>query len=155
MAEGVKRAKYGNTKIVVDGITFDSKAEARYYKILKRKGISFMPLSGTYCAMQENVLLQDSFYCEGQKIAAINYRADFVLYEDGKVKKVVDVKGYQDAISMLKMKMFASRYGFPVTFAKFNSKTNKFEEMSCFESARLQRKRATDRRKKKQSEGAK
>ncbi len=38
---------------------------------------------------------------------------------------MIDVKGYQDAISMLKMKMFAYRYGFPVTFAKFDSKINK------------------------------
>ncbi len=56
------------------------------------------------------------------KVAPIHYQADFVIYEEGKLVKVVDVKGYQDAISMLKMKMFANRYGFPVTFAKFNSK---------------------------------
>ncbi|MCC9086199.1 hypothetical protein LOS19_03660 [Enterococcus faecium] len=62
---------------------------------------------------------------------------------------MIDVKGYQDAISMLKMKMFAYRYGFPVTFAKFDSKINKFIEMDCFESARQQRKRQTERRKKK------
>ena len=153
MAEETKRSKYGNKKIVVDGITFDSKAEARYYKVLKRKGMSFMPLSGTYCAMQENVLLQDSFYCDDHKIPAVHYRADFVFYENGEVKKVVDVKGYQDAISMLKMKMFANRYGFPVTFAIFNKSTNKFDEMSCFASARIQRKRAAERRKKKLSEG--
>lgn len=47
------RSKYGNKKHEVDGITFDSKAEARYYMKLKRNGMSFMPLSETYCAMQE------------------------------------------------------------------------------------------------------
>lgn len=148
-----KRAKYGNRKQVVDGFTFDSKSEALYYKILKRKGYSFMPLSDTYCEMQKNIVLQDAFYSDGLKVAPIHYRADFVIYENGKLVKVVDVKGYQDAISMLKMKMFAARYGFPVTFAKFNYKTNVFEEVSCFESARQQRKRATNRRKKK-AEGA-
>lgn len=147
------RSKYGNTKHEVDGILFDSKAEARYYKILKQKGMSFLPISDNFCEMQKNMILQEGFYSDGLKVAPIHYRADFVIYEEGKLVKVVDVKGYQDAISMLKMKMFANRYGFPVTFAKFNSKTNRFEEMSCFESARQQRKRASDRRKKK-AEGA-
>lgn len=142
------RSKYGNKKHEVDGITFDSKAEARYYMKLKRNGMSFMPLSETYCAMQENVLLQEGYLCNDRKIAPIYYRADFVIYENGQVKKVIDVKGYQDAISMLKMKMFARRYGFPVTFAKFDSKINKFIEMDCFESARQQRKRQAERRKK-------
>lgn len=143
------RSKYGNKKVVVDGITFDSKAEARYYRKLKMNGMSFMSLDETYCTMQENLLLQEGYYCEGYKVPPIHYRADFVIYENGKVTKVVDVKGYQDAISMLKMKMFAHRYGFPVIFAKFNAKENKFIEMSCFESARQQRKRQSDRRKKK------
>ena len=30
-------AKYNNNKIVLDGITFDSKAEGLYYELLKRK----------------------------------------------------------------------------------------------------------------------
>lgn len=30
------RAKYGNKKVEVDGITFDSKIEARYYQYLKQ-----------------------------------------------------------------------------------------------------------------------
>ncbi|WP_313033459.1 DUF1064 domain-containing protein [Stenotrophomonas acidaminiphila] len=34
-AEPTKRAKYGNTITVVDGIRFDSKKEARYYEQLK------------------------------------------------------------------------------------------------------------------------
>lgn len=88
------RSKYGNKKHDVDGITFDSKAEARYYMKLKRNGMSFMPLSETYCAMQENVLLQEGYLCNDRKIAPICYRADFVIYENGQVKKVIDVKGY-------------------------------------------------------------
>ena len=30
-------SKYNNAKIVVDGITFDSKDEAKYYELLKAK----------------------------------------------------------------------------------------------------------------------
>ncbi len=71
----------------VDGITFDSKAEARCYMKLKRNGMSFMPLSEIYCAMQENVLLQEGYLCNDRKIAPIYYRADFVIYENGQVKK--------------------------------------------------------------------
>ena len=47
-----RRAKYGNTKVKVDGITFDSKAEARRYgelKLLERAGeITSMELQPTF-----------------------------------------------------------------------------------------------------------
>lgn len=138
-------SKYKNKKIVVDGYKFDSRAEARYYEMLKRQGMSFLPLSNVHCTMQENVVLQDDFVLNGKKILKINYRADFIIYDGPNIIKVVDVKGYQDSMSKLKMKMFAKRYGFPVTFAKWNRNTNSFDEMTCFESAKEQGQRAKER----------
>lgn len=142
-------SKYGNKKAVVDGIKFDSKAESLYYRKLKRQGMSFLAADSIYCAMQERIVLQDSFMLDGKRIPAIEYKADFVIYEDGQVKKVIDVKGFQDAISKLKMKMFAKRYGFPVIFAKLDRKTNRFVEMTSFESATQQGQRQRERRKRK------
>ena len=141
-------SKFGNKKVIVDGIKFDSKAESLYYRKLKRQGMSFLAVDSTYCAMQERIILQDSFTLEGKRIPAIEYKADFVIYEDGQVKKVIDVKGFQDAISKLKMKMFAKRYGFPVIFAKLDWRTNRFIEMTSFESAKEQGQRQRARAKK-------
>lgn len=143
-------SKYKNKKVVVDGYNFDSKAEARYYEKLRDSGESFLPLSHEYWEMQKMIPIQPA--CElktGEKIQAVRYKADFVKYKDGQIVKVVDVKGYQDAISVLKMKMFAKTYGYPVIFAKYNQKNDLFEEMSCFESLKLQNQRAKLRREKK------
>ncbi|WP_330927511.1 DUF1064 domain-containing protein [Enterococcus sp. BWB1-3] len=143
--------KYSNKKITVDGIKFDSKAEARYYEKLKAAGVSFMPLTGKYCAMQEDIILQDSFVLDGKKHQPIKYKADFVFHDGQNIVKVVDVKGYQDSLSKLKMKMFASRYGFPVIFAKYERSRDLFIEMSCFESAYLQGQRAKVRAERKRA----
>ena len=143
-------SKYKNKKVVVDGFNFDSKAEARYYQKLRDSGESFMPLSEEYWVMQKMIPIQPA--CElvtGEKIQAVRYKADFVKYKDGQIVKVVDVKGYQDALSVLKMKMFAKTYGYPVIFAKYNQRTDSFEELSCFESLRRQNQRAKLRREKK------
>lgn len=141
-------SKFGNKKVMVDGIKFDSKAESLYYRKLKRQGMSFLAVDSTYCAMQERITLQDSFMLNGKRIPPIVYKADFVIYKDGNVVKVIDVKGFQDAISKLKMKMFANRYGFPVIFAKLDRKTNQFVEMTSFESATQQGQRQRERAKK-------
>ena len=143
-------SKYKNKKVVVDGYNFDSKAEARYYEKLRDSGESFSSLSDEYWVMQKMIPIQPA--CElktGEKIQAVRYKADFVKYKDGQIIKVVDVKGYQDAISALKMKMFAKTYGYPVIFAKYNHRADTFEEMSCFESLRRQNQRAKLRRENK------
>ena len=45
--------KYGAKKVLIDGITFDSKAEAKFYTQLKENGVDF--------ELQPRFLLQDSF----------------------------------------------------------------------------------------------
>lgn len=146
-------AKYGNKKVYVDGIQFDSKAEAAYYEMLRDQGVSFMPLAGKYCAMQKMIPIQDAtLLSTGEKVLAVRYKADFVFYDGPNVVKVVDVKGYQDALSVLKMKMFAKKYGYPVIFAKYDHKNRTFTEMSCFESLYQQNQRAKKRREKKAME---
>lgn len=144
------KSKYGNKKVYVDGYKFDSKAEARYYEKLRDSGVSFMPLAGKYCAMQKTIPVQSATVLKtGEKVNAVSYRADFVFYDGPNVVKVVDVKGYQDDISKLKMKMFAKEYGYPVIFAKYDSRNDFFEEMTCFESLKRQNQRAKTRREKK------
>ncbi len=107
-----RRAKYGNTKVVVDGITFDSKAEAKRYgelKLLER---------GKVIA---HLRLQPKFKLWGRGGTVIcKYLADFAYMEfnsDGSYSHEVveDVKGMKTPVYRLKAKLFRDNYGFEIT----------------------------------------
>ena len=101
--------KYKAKKTVVDGITFDSKKEARRYqelKLLERAGV-IKDLS-----LQPNFLLQDKFKYKEKTERKIEYIADFQYYVIKDKKWVIeDVKGYKTDVYKLKRKLFLKRYG--------------------------------------------
>lgn len=105
--------------MTIDGITFDSKAEAAYYKqllMLKKSGEveSF--------EMQKRFILLDKFKhpSNNKTVRTISYIPDFVVkYSDG-TEKVIDVKGYETAVFKLKAKMFMSKYNIPLVLAKYS-----------------------------------
>lgn len=83
------RSKYGSKKIVVDGITFDSKDEARYYedlKIQKAKGeiLNF--------ELQPKFTLIPSFKYKGETERAMTYTLDFLIYHIDGAEEYIDVK---------------------------------------------------------------
>ena len=91
------RNKYNAVKTTVDGITFDSKAEARRYgelKLLKQAGqIRWFNL-------------QPSFLLTG----GVRYRPDFIVCgQDGRIW-VEDVKGMETQAFKIKRKMWAALY---------------------------------------------
>lgn len=67
--------KYGNRKVVIDGIKFDSQKEGNRYcelKLLQRAGeISNLQL-------QPKFVLQEGFKKKGKTYQAITYYADFM-----------------------------------------------------------------------------
>ena len=88
--------KYKNVKTVVDGITFDSKKEAKYYvklKLLKDAGeITDIELQPRY-----------DLIVNSTKIGF--YKADFkVTWKSGNVQ-VIDAKGMKTPVYMLKRKL--------------------------------------------------
>lgn len=94
-----KKSKYGNVKVMLDGIAFDSKAEAKYYsnlKIRERAG----EVGG--------VELQRSFAILGPKGELVcTYRSDFCFIDhsqDGRFR-CVDVKGFETPEFKLKRKL--------------------------------------------------
>tara|TARA_R100000808_G_scaffold21668_1_gene46833 strand:+ start:382 stop:717 length:336 start_codon:yes stop_codon:yes gene_type:complete len=98
-------SKYRAVRTVVDGITFDSKKEAAYYKQLK-----VMEAGG----FAKDIRLQPKFDCvvNGKKICT--YRADFEylaadpvdpIKGELNVRRIVDVKGYKTPIYKLKKKL--------------------------------------------------
>ena len=91
------RNKYNAIKTVVDGVTFDSKAEARRYnelKLLKQAGeIRWFNL-------------QPSFLLTG----GVRYRPDFIVCgQDGRIW-VEDVKGMETQAFKIKQKMWNALY---------------------------------------------
>ncbi|MCV66946.1 DUF1064 domain-containing protein [Listeria monocytogenes] len=101
------RSKYNAKKVVIDNITFDSKAEAAYYQQLK-----LLKMSGEVVSfdLQPEFILQDSFVKNGKKYHAIKYRADFLVrYKDGH-EELIDVKGMLTNEFILKRKLFEMRY---------------------------------------------
>lgn len=107
-------SKYNAVASVVDGIRFDSKAEARRYVELKglaRAGVI------TSLELQPRFLLQDGFEYQGKRERKIEYVADFRYYDvERKVTVVEDVKGVKTDVYKLKRKLFLARYGKDVEF---------------------------------------
>jgi len=102
-------SKFHATRTVVDGITFDSKREAKRYSELK-----LMERAGVISDLQRQVKfeLQPAFYLDGKTYRAINYIADFVYYKVKTGEEVVeDCKGFRTDVYKLKAKMFAYQYG--------------------------------------------
>lgn len=105
--------KYGNRKTQVDGITFDSKAEAERYKVLRA-----LELTGVIKGLE----LQKPYrLCKGRwsngKPFSITYRADFVYTLDGEII-VEDVKGYRTEAYQLKKKLMRAVYGIEIAEVK-------------------------------------
>lgn len=101
---GMKYNKYGNKKVTIDNILFDSKKEARRYQHLKN-----MQEAGliTNLVLQPKFVLQDAFMYKNRTYRKIEYIADFsyVRVEDD-ILVVEDVKGLKTDIFKIKEKMF-------------------------------------------------
>ena len=98
--------KYHSKKTEVDGIVFDSKAEARRYQEL-----SLMAKAGAVkkLRLQPEYELIPTFKKNGRVFRKTVYRADFEYIEDGKII-VEDVKGFKTEVYKLKKKMFEYKY---------------------------------------------
>lgn len=95
--------KYHNTKIIIDGIKFDSKKEGNRYKelkLLEKLGII------DNLRLQVPFELQPSFKYKNKTIRAITYVADFVYFDNEKNKMIIeDTKGMKTEVYKLKRKM--------------------------------------------------
>lgn len=102
-----KKSKYGAVKTEVDGITFDSKHEAKRYQELR-----LLEQAGEI----SNLRLQVPFELipKSKYGMPIRYIADFV-YNDNLGNLIVeDAKGVKTAVYRLKRRMIAEKYGIEV-----------------------------------------
>ena len=106
-----KRNKYGAKRTVIDGVLFDSKAEATYYTALKMR-----EKAGEVSAVE----LQRPFSLLGPKGELIcTYKADFCFWDHKADRfRVVDVKGVETSVFKLKRKMMKVLLGIEVETTK-------------------------------------
>ncbi len=117
----MKRTKYNAKKVVLDNISFDSEAEAKYYATLK-----YLQAQGKVYGfeLQPEIVLIPSFKLPcGTTQRAITYTPDFkVIYADGSVE-LIDVKGFSPEVGNLKRKMYnALQTGTPLRWVSANKK---------------------------------
>lgn len=100
-------------KVKLDGYTFDSKKEARFYQ-------QFIKPSGLHYRVHPSFELVEKFQLGGYNQAGASYAPDFVVYgRDGKVAHIYDVKTSLSPLgtttaAKLRFKWFQYRYRKPV-----------------------------------------
>lgn len=99
--------KYRNKKVIVDGISFDSKKEAARYKELR-----MLERAGIILNLQLQVPFELIPKQDGER--ACTYKADFVYEQNGK-KVVEDTKGMKTDVYKIKRKLMLYRYGIKIT----------------------------------------
>ena len=108
------RSKYGAIRTTYRGVTYASKAEAKYAEGLDL----LMKARGKYGVKAWSGQPRFPMVVNGHKICT--YIADFlVTYGDGR-QEVVDVKGMETSVFRLKKKLYAALYpdGPPLVVAK-------------------------------------
>lgn len=95
-----RRSKYGNKKVQIDGYTFDSLKEGGYYQQLK-----LQKRAGAIAdfKVHERITLIPAFKSCGERVRAMSYIPDFIVYGFG-YTEFVDVKGMRTAEFDLKWK---------------------------------------------------
>lgn len=126
MAWNMSRAKYGNRKAVIDGITFDSKKEAQRYtelKLLEKAGkITGLQLQREFELIPEQREKTDQIYTKGPNKGRFkpgkllerkcSYVADFVYWDlENNCMVVEDAKGMRTKEYIIKRKLMLHIYG--------------------------------------------
>ena len=96
----IKRNKYGNKKIVVNGLKFDSKLEHYCHGLLTISQIDF--------DFQHKIVLVEKFRFENKGVRAMTLIVDFVIRHG--VKTIyLDTKGFATETSKLKYKLLKNK----------------------------------------------
>jgi hypothetical protein len=107
MVKMIIKNKYGSNKIVVDGITFDSKDEARYYEYLKKRKAKGEILN---FELQPTYELIPKFRKLGKLYRAVTYTPDYLIYHLDGAEELIDVKGFSTQQGELRRKLFEFKF---------------------------------------------
>ena len=106
-------SKYNNRRVTLDGITFDSQAEARRYEQLR-----LLQQAGDISELNvhERIVIVPAECIDGKMEHDLHYEADFTYLSDG-WRVVEDVKGVQTPLFRLKWRLLRQRWaGLKVRF---------------------------------------
>lgn len=130
-----KRSKYGNKKVFRYGRWFDSIAEAEYYPV----AIAYADQYGYELKLQDRIDILPTLKINPWTIKKTQYVADYAFYDQGRLVRLVDVKGMETKDFRLKAKIVASELGIVIELAKkqrggfvhypFNMPTSKRKEV--------------------------
>ena len=103
--------KYHNTKVIYNGIKFDSKKERdRYIELNQLHSLGIIES----LELQPKFLLLDTIHYKGKTYPKTYYKADFKYFDNEKGKYIVeDVKSpitAKDKVYRLKIKMLLTKY---------------------------------------------
>ena len=102
----LKKPKYRNCKVKLDGRTFASKLEAKRYvdlKMLEKGGVI------------HSLRCQVSFRLEVNSFLVCRYIADFTYFNKGSLVQIIeDAKGYQTPEYLLKKKLMLAIHGIAI-----------------------------------------
>lgn len=102
-----RKSKYRNIKTTIDGITFDSRKESRYYQellLLKKCG------QVKDIELQPKFVLVPSYKIGNKVIRGISYIADFLVKYPNGNEEIIDVKGRKTEVYKIKKKLFEFLY---------------------------------------------
>jgi len=137
----VDKSKAGTKKRTINGVTFDSLVEFKYYSEVLLEGQKRGEIVDI--VLQPVFVLQPAFEKNGKKYLPIKYIADFkVIYKDG-TEKIVDIKGMETPQFQLKAKMF--EYVFPektLTILSYSKIDGGFVDPAIIKTGRAKRKKA-------------
>lgn len=97
-------AKYGNTKVEVDGVPFDSKREATRWQELR-----LLERAGEISDLRRQVRYELVPKLPGER--PVDYIADFVYRDKNGNEVVEDVKGVRTPVYVIKRKLMLWRHG--------------------------------------------
>lgn len=92
----IKRSKYGNKKIEVNGVKFDSKLEMYCYDMLTKLNFEF--------EFQKKIILVEDFRYNKKAIRPITLTVDFIVKHND-IDYYIDIKGFATDVSKIKYKM--------------------------------------------------
>ena len=111
-----KRSKYGNRKIMLDGILFDSIAEMNRWAKLRQ-----WEMAGAISELKRQVpylVCPPVRLCEEDRASGIKYVVDFQYNHTTDGLVLEDVKGIDTPISRLKRRLIKHQYGLDVRIVK-------------------------------------
>ena len=113
------QTKYNASKVELDGHKFDSKLEANIYKRIRELNLPY--------TLQPSFELQEKFKFGKHTIRPISYIADFMVIIDG-TQYIIDAKGMETRVFMLKRKLFMYKYGKDIVCIKSVKQFNAWYE---------------------------